>query len=368
MKNTLSVILQNGNEAYFWVNNILDGIFSAAEKFGVKAEFYTDIDDTFLKNAEKGPVIVVGSMDFWLGFIVESLSEKGFRPVILNAAAPTKRLGKSDGVFFDLTSAVKDVMNYFALCGKRKTALLGINPQSSADRVKKTAFSELQDGKGSTYVYSVDTSLDECIEIFMSELREKGFDSVLCANDTVATNLVKRLDREKIKLPDELFIIGMGNSLLGRRISRPLTSVNFDYTELGRQGFYIWRTLVKTNDIGTVRITLDCTLEVRESTAGIPFGILKSDSENRTGKKLKDSFYEDKTVLKTINAESVLLNIDEIDMGIIDGILRGLSDTEIAGIVNITDRAVRYRIKKLQDLMGVSDRNGIMTYAKENLR
>lgn len=59
-------------------------------------------------------------------------------------------------------------------------------------------------------------------------------DGIVCANDELAVALMKHLQREGIRVPDDVAVVGWDNVMTARYISPGLTTVRQPVTELGR--------------------------------------------------------------------------------------------------------------------------------------
>lgn len=86
------------------------------------------------------------------------------------------------------------------------------------------------------------------------------------------------------------------------------------------------------------------------------------DSEMETN---IDEFYEDADVQKIIKFEVFLRACDDMDYRVLEEILQGRSDSKMAERLNISDRAIRYRINKMTKKLGVQTREEIVNIVRD---
>ena len=64
--------------------------------------------------------------------------------------------------------------------------------------------------------------------------REPGLDCLFCATDTIAIGALQYCRSQGIRVPDDLMLAAVGDSLAGRVAYVPLTSVQLHYRTAGR--------------------------------------------------------------------------------------------------------------------------------------
>ncbi|MFB9718663.1 LacI family DNA-binding transcriptional regulator, partial [Planobispora longispora] len=94
-----------------------------------------------------------------------------------------------------------------------------------------------------------------------------GVTGVLCYNDLVALGLVEGLRERGLRVPEDLSVIGVDDSLPGR-LNRPkLTTITMPTAAAGRMAVDLLLAAVSAGDSGTPTLArLETTLVVREST------------------------------------------------------------------------------------------------------
>ena len=72
------------------------------------------------------------------------------------------------------------------------------------------------------------------------------------------------------------------------------------------------------------------------------------------------NFYEDPDAQNFIHAESLLLSCDELDQGILDGILAGETYPSIAERLFTSENVISYRIKRMCKIAGCKKRSELI--------
>ncbi len=327
------------NQGSYWLDGAYRGIVSEA-RCGCDVMRELPVSG----GLDGAPVILLGGS----AEAAESVRQRGGRPILADAAKPLGLYGVSS-VTFELEESIRLCLDRLTDAGRQRIALLGLNP-NGGDAVKLRAFPEKKD------VFAAKESLTECVEAFVKE-RARDYDAVICANDTTAIRLLAELDRFGIRTPDELWVIGMGNSLLGAALPTPLTSVSFDYTELGRASVRLCRALVREPVDVTVSFCLPCSLAVRataplsdRSMAPKPNAPKPRPPYRGGGRRYFDG------AEPILLIESILEGSDAIDRELLLLLAEGAGCETIAERLYLTDRAVRYRISKLIAKYGLPHR------------
>ena len=102
--------------------------------------------------------------------------------------------------------------------------------------------------------------IDECFPSIL----EAGATAVLCSYDEIAVSLMKRCRELKIRVPEQLAVIGFDDLPAAKRTVPPLTTIHQDRLQLGKTGFYALSCLMNQVSISTILLHPD--LIVRGST------------------------------------------------------------------------------------------------------
>lgn len=375
MKNTVPIIIQTVAKHSYWVESILTGLRKSAEKSFYELDFVGKADSLDCSNyAEHSSVIVIGYVVDWLYKTLDTLLKMGFEPIVVNAGVSETMLEKCSAVYFRLEAGVENALDYLFFAGRKNICLFGTNNMSLADRIKEDAFLRVMSRKNDNlhrFIIKGRRPLGEQVEDFLNCFEESETDAVICQNDTLAIHLINCMLRDGFKIPDDLYVVGMGNSLLGQKMAIPLSSIEFDYEELGSQAFGIWRYLQRSDARVHLEVAIPCRFIPRASTGTT----VRTETEyNRFFKDIPydrnietngDEFYDDEDIQKILKFEVFLRSCDKIDNFVIEGIVRGMSDTKMADMYNISDRAIRYRINKMTKKLGVQTRDEIVSMVND---
>lgn len=360
-KRDVYVLIQPSEKEFFWITNIINGMkkMAARQEYDLRL-----IDSDYLDKLERGvPLLIVGYTYRWVRSSVEASSKIGLNPIVVGACLHPELKEKCNGIEFELSDIVKSVFAYLSVAGCKRIALLGVNRSSIADRVKEQTVLSLNSAQSQVFVCN--DSLALCVEEFLESSEKERFDGVLCVNDTVAIYLINLLKTRGIRVPEDIKVAGIGNSNLGQRHGIPITSVNFDYFEMGKQAIRLWRYVRRNEGEMRVTVSLPCELIVRGST-----GHIENDDEKHfqdTVENGNERYYYDPDVQSIIRAEAFLGECDELDKEILYCIINNDTYGEMADKLKLTDRAIKYRVAKMIKKFGAEDREEIAQNMKNLL-
>ncbi len=353
MKNdVLYMAVQPGTEKAFWISNIKLGVFDTAKGLQCVPCILNLDGGEALPQLTKEPVLVVGNDDDWLDKALDLLGGLGARCIVVNGSMQDSEFHTCSGVVFELEKAIRYSSRQLQAAGRKKIALLGANPRSVSDLCKCKAFDDPEN------IIWAHGELETCILDFIRTFREKGYDGVICANDTVAICLVRNLLSQGFRLPEELFIIGMGNSYIGSTLPLPLTSIDFNYYQMGQTAVKLYGFLKENENCGHMVSHLPCRLMIRAS-APIEEQV-NPVSGTAEQQEISLQYFIGEDAQNIVKVESILQAGDETDRQIILGLMEGKTAETIAGALFLSTRAVRYRIANLLKKHGFVDKGALM--------
>lgn len=358
-----SVLAQPFSAHSYWFSNLLCGMQEAAHRQLGTLRLMGE-EDSFSPGE---PVLLVGSDKTWMERAVTLVVSRGAIPCPVGACLPgSEQIG---GIALDLEDAVLRCLSYLQHCGKRRVYFLGLSKSSLSDQVKYRAFCDAV-GRGMLAGEAVfcQRDIESCVEAF-AERTFSDTDAVLCANDTVALCLLAHPRIRAMRLPEQLFVVGMGNSFLSQYCALPLTTVEFDYRELGRQAIRAARFFVKTPVASRMRLFIPCRILVRESTQNIPLCEEKlAFFAPHLDLSVESGYFSGAHAEKIIALESLLQASDEVGRRIFHLLSRGVTYAQIAEEVGLTDRAVQYRVNTLCQGCGAKSGADLRTLLTRILR
>ena len=350
MKNeVLYMAVQPETDKAFWITNIKLGIFDMAKEWQCVPCI---LNWKSLPKLTGVPVLVVGNDDDWLESVLRRLTALGARCIVVNGSMQDSEISSHSGVVFELGKAIRYSLRQLRTAGRNRTALLGANPHSVSDLCKCKAFDDPE------HIIWAHGELETCVLDFIKNFKVMGYDSAICANDTVAICLIRNMREQAFDLPKDLYIIGMGNSYIGSTLPLPLTSIDFDYYQMGKTAVKLCGFIRENADCGHIVFHLPCRLMVRAS-APIQESV-DAVSEPDASPEMCLTYFSGKDAQNIVKVEAVLQAGDEIDREIVLGLLEKKSAEKIAESLFLSTRAVRYRIANLIKKHGFADRTELM--------
>ena len=347
----IHIILEEKYRETTWCERIISGIEQQARTKKLKFDF--EINNFRPYGADA--IIVVGTTPDWIYETVSSLKEKHKLHIILVSNRPYT-LSVSN-VCTDLYSAVKDILNYLRECGRKRIALYGVNPSSTADNIKLSAFEQKEN------VYYNFGDLRECRNKFLVNVDK--YDSVICTNDYAAVSLINYLKKEKPRDLKELFIVGFANTHLGKINEPSITSVALNYEEYGRTAVDIYRMLEKNPNLQSVNVNVKSEIIVRDTTNGIP--VNGKDNKFADGMSKNFKFYDDTEVQRMVKMEKLFENCNESDVAVLNMLANGESYEKTSEKHFMTVNGIKYRLDRLCRICGFGNRKELIDSVKINI-
>ncbi len=330
----------------YWVTDILAGIGKEALKKNITIVDYNGEKPELTDEYTRPLVLAIGHSYQWMESTCRQMLKKGVEPLLVNAGQDIhiEMLGVAGFVSFGIQKAMYHVMNYLVSNKRTKIAFFGAHDETHSDQVKIDEFLKLcthmQLPLGRADVYK-DLTVADCAKSF--ELNMHRYNAVICSSDAAAVYLLKWLEDKGIKVPDDLFIIGFGNTFLSEAIKPALTTVENNFVELGHQAVKLHQFLQRNNDIHTASVLVECPLVERQTTGAVRYK--KANPRILSGSMpLYDA---DPDILTALQLEELLRMWDDIDRQIIDGLLQDKTIVGIADGLFVSVSAVKYRIKKM---------------------
>lgn len=328
----------------------------------LEAQSVTDIhfDEVFAKG-EKRVLLYIGYSLKRTPGDLSYLAEHGIHTLLLNYGF-SGFAGSCSRVLLNYRDAIEKCIGYLSANNHDRIALLGINPHSTTDMVKNECFTEYLRSKGAEPTHDIyynSGSIDGCLAQFLGNRAD--YNAVICANDVTALTLIRRLKDQGVHVPEDMYVISCGfTTMLAEHASPTLTTVAADQSEIGEQAVQAYATLMKnTSDIAlTVRVAAKLT--ARGTTNFDPILGTVVPPTYVPSEPVYD-FYADPAAKKFFSAESLLLCSDELDQGIIAGILSGETYASIAERLYTSENVISYRIKRMYKITGCEKKSELIS-------
>ena len=308
----------------------------------------TDINfDKLFKPGEKRVIMYIGFSEKSTLNDLAYLTAHGVHTLMLNYGYE-EFSGTCSKVLLNCRDAMEKSICYLLSCNRDKIALFGVNPSSSTDTIRLETFKEYLASIGRSIeddVYYNHCMMSQCREEFSKHL--KNYNAVICVNEIAAFVLLRHLHDSGINVPKDLYVISCGYSTMLAEHSLPtLTAVCADQSEAGRQAVLAYSSLVKNPGNVALTVQVEASLTVRGSTDFTPANGSIAFAPNHTNKP-SNAFYSDPTVRRFFNMEMLLLESDDLDRGILDGLIDGDTYPVMAERLFTSENVISYRIKRM---------------------
>lgn len=354
----IPVLTEPEYRSYLWAKQAMEGITQEATRRKYKivtldAETYETIDYDKLFGSERRMLIIIGTSASWMPRALTFFTKLGIETVFISFD-PAEVMLPTGMVRMDYVGATLHLLTYLSVdCARKRIAMYGFNPNSSADRIKLRFFQQW--GKNADHAVAEDifynlADLQDCFRQFLPQVNK--YDAVICSNDVVGVSLLSMLKQAEIRVPEDLYAAAYGNSMISERITPSLTIVTLDHPETGRQAVLLFSHLCKMPATACVSSRVRSKLIVRASTANV--ADTANDSAARSGvceNASSVNFYSDPEAERLLRAETLLNTCDDTDMRLIGGLLAGSSLDALEQALYLTTSALQYRKKRLMHVV-----------------
>jgi len=354
-KDTIFAIVEPTKVIPVWFEKGISGLRETASKHRLKLLFIKSIKEIESYPISIHSMIVVSSRIDWTQQVLHSLRKLRIKPILIGTIP--SRFGEDiSGAILNHAAFIETMVYYFYSYRRRRIALVGINPNSSNDNNKCEIFysSTKYLGIEATQedIFYTDNDIVNAVESFCK--RADNYDAVICSNDYVAVYLLKVLQKHNIKSPDDLYVAGLGNMIIGCCTTPTLTTFTLNYHEAGVQAVHILEMLQKNSSVTSIITTIKGEIICRGSTAFSlpPTPIVLSSQRFSTPHDISTGSAN----LEVRSIENCFMQCDELDFKAIYGILKGNSYENIADSLFISLGSLRYRLKKMYAALGVASR------------
>lgn len=371
----LYLIVDPQYKGSLWCNEILCGIReqAAAYKYTVRQlepGFVSNAisDDRFDRQENNRILLLIGTSVSWIQQTIHELSlsfgsssgdlihpSKTYLPCLMISPDASGAVSLTSTLSFDYTRAMHQILTYLNSTGNTRIAFVGVNMSSTADLIKRMCFPQ-EDA-----IYYNNGSILHAAENFWSDIQK--YDAVICANDAVALFLSAYLKKRGVIIPRDLHLVSFGNFYLSQLSTPTISSIELNNNILGREAVRAASYLAKSPSV-TVDIRIPCMLHLRQSS-GIEGEVVvkKQDGISATHYSAivnNLNFYEDSNVSALMALENTLLNADKTDLQILRGLLQRDPLDKIAEETHYSLSTVKYRIRKMCERYGTSDKNVLL--------
>ena len=97
-------------------------------------------------------------------------------------------------------------------------------------------------------------STAECLQIHLPRLLAQGCTAIICSHDLLARDVMTRCQREGLRVPEDVSILGIDDLPLCLETKPPLSSIRQDRTELGKSAYYALTSQIRQIHISSLKL------------------------------------------------------------------------------------------------------------------
>jgi DNA-binding LacI/PurR family transcriptional regulator len=254
--------------------SVYDAVRISATPYGYKPILYTTEDDLKILRdyLEGGYIHEVDGLIFCFldeDELLADFQRIGSRiPLILLSWDMN---AKTDSVVIDLFDALKKSTNHLLGLGHRKIAYIGGPPDSRISKEKLRGYEKALSDAGCQrrpeYVFSGRYRLHTGYQATQQFLRlADPPTAIVAANDTLGIGSMKYLLRHRVRIPDDVAVIGLDNVPLSAMYEPALSTVTLPIERMGLEAVKLLMNRIQSPRSRSRNILLGTELVVRSST------------------------------------------------------------------------------------------------------
>lgn len=335
-----------------WCKHFLDCLRNELRKNRIP---FCEIFETVPDNAKA--VFIIASDYEWTKEAIYQLNQNGIHPILICNHLENLEGCEYSCVSSDLNGSMKSLLDEINAAGRCNIALYGVNTNSISDIGKADALFSWKDNRfRHVKVFHNDGSLQGCYESFLPLV--KDFDTVICTNDFAAVSLVKNLKRDAPDALKRMTVLSMARSVISEYYRDSITSIDIDYEQYGKAAVFIYKSQEKHAFISNITVNVPWRIDKTNPSKGRKESVLNLPESH-------DAFYHDAEINEMLKIEKLLNLCDATDKIIISGLLHKLSYENIGQTCFLSENAIKYRIKRLLNDSGISDKSVLLHLLNE---
>ncbi|MBL8994123.1 MAG: LacI family DNA-binding transcriptional regulator [Spirochaetia bacterium] len=145
-------------------------------------------------------------------------------------------------IAFDHRSGTMEAMAHLLSLGHRKIALISGKPDAGYIQEREAGYREALEQKNIPFEGALVKRIlggsaqsgYEAMKLFLSE--KKSFSAVITYNDLTALGVLRALHEKKIRVPEDVSVVGFDDAIYSRTAIPSLTTVGQDFKRMAREG------------------------------------------------------------------------------------------------------------------------------------
>jgi LacI family transcriptional regulator len=183
-----------------------------------------------------------------------------------------KRNIKADSLYFDYKVGISEAISHLYSLGHRNICFIsGPKKLKTAEIRMRNFIDTVKSYRGKKINYKIlegNHKIEGGYDAGKKILKEKNLPTaVVCSNDLTAAGAMKAFQSERVKIPDDISIIGLDNIVLTEIVSPTLTTIELERYEIGKTAMEMLLNRIKNKDLPKQTCIFKTRLIIRESTA-----------------------------------------------------------------------------------------------------
>ena len=258
----------------FW-QPIITAISSTLSRSNLIVEYFAfeenKIDDALLKKLKESSCSAFIIIHVAPQAIIDALVGKN-KPIVIvdpktfHSEATQFKFSNYDSSYLAVQRLIEQ--------GHRYIAFYGSDSHSQSFRERHEGYMAcMEHHKGEvkpcSIIFNNDNKYYSDEEMLMNALNNNPITAIVCANDIIALNAIKVVNKLDKKVPDDISVIGFDNIRAGEFTSPKLSTFNIPRQEIGEEVAKYVANSIKSHQIAYSQIVIRCDFIERESNKEI---------------------------------------------------------------------------------------------------
>ncbi len=191
-------------------------------------------------------------------------------PVVIINGSPEGT--KCNFVSYDEEVGTREAFEYLLSLGHKKVAFVRGHKSFSYD-IKEKIYRNIIKENGFDYCEVIDAGRGNSIEVVDNTknivesflMRKEKPTAIFACNDLMAVGVLNACSKLKLKVPEDISVIGCDNTLIAHISNPKLTSIDIDMNEIGIRSAEELANIIENRERSRSKIIMDTKLVIRES-------------------------------------------------------------------------------------------------------
>lgn len=196
-------------------------------------------------------------------------------PFVLLGHPPKENLREIIWVDADNKLATRQAIQHLSNLGHTRIAYVGGDPETLTTNERQLAYLQAMQTAGLKvnpnwidYGYFDEPGGYTAVQR-MKNLGKDAPTAFYAANDLMAVGILRALGELKLRVPQDISVIGTNNSYISQHTSPPLTTIHVPYSEIGKKAVELLVGQITKMNHTPANVLMDCHLVLRASTGPV---------------------------------------------------------------------------------------------------